>query len=315
MMKQNWRSARRALRRLAWKLRRITHKTGSGLTLIEQASFDDYLASRNRSLADLAAREAVERDFLTGQREPFSVAGRCWVCGTRSDFAVDFAHARKIGEEWIPNWRESLLCRSCGLNNRLRASLHLFHAYCAPRARDSIYMTEQTTPIFRWLSESYTDVTGSEYLGDGVPFGQTDDSGIRNESLTRLSFPDAQFDHLLSFDVLEHIPNWQQALSECFRCLKPGGWMMLSVPFLAGAQETLIRAKLSESGAIEHILPPEYHGDPLTSDGCLCFYHFGWDLLTRMADAGFESVRAVSYWSRAYGYFGGEQFLFFARRP
>jgi SAM-dependent methyltransferase len=300
---------------LAWKLRDVTQAKGSGLTLKEFASFDDYVAERERSQSELAEREAVERGLLAGEREPFTVAGRCWACGTDSELAVNFDYAQKVGGEWIPNWRESLLCPSCGLNNRLRASLHLFHGHCAPRAGDSIYMTEQTTPIYRWLCDRYPHVIGSEYLGDAIPFGQTDDRGIRNESLTRLSFPDAHFDHLLSFDVLEHVPNWEQALSECFRCLKPGGWMMLSVPFLAGAEETLVRARVLETGDVEHILPPEYHGDPLTTDGCLCFYHFGWDLLTRLTEAGFESVRAVSYWSRPYGYLGGEPLVFFARKP
>jgi hypothetical protein len=291
------------------------HGADASMTVTELASFTEYQASLDTVEPTLAAREAIELGLLPGGREPFTVHGQCWACGTDTEFTVDFAHAHQSGDQWIPNWRESLTCKDCGLNNRLRASLHLFHRHCSPTPQDEIYLTEQTTPMYRWLTQRYSRVTGSEYLGQAVPFGELDDRGLRNESLTRLSFPDGHFDHLLSFDVLEHIPSWEQALAECFRCLKSGGWLMLSVPFLSGAENTLVRASVLESGEIEHILPPEYHGDPMTSDGCLCFYHFGWDLLSKLAEAGFESVRAVSYWSRDFGYLGGEQFIFFARKP
>jgi hypothetical protein len=41
------------------------------------------------------------------------------------------------------------------------------------------------------------------------------------------------------------------------------------------------------------LLEPEYHGDPLSSDGILCFYHFGWDLLEEFRRCGFRSVKLV----------------------
>ena len=55
---------------------------------------------------------------------------------------------------------------------------------------------------------------------------------------------------------------------------------------------------MRDDGTIEHLHPPEYHGDPLDPGGCLCFHHFGWDLLDLLRDAGFRSVTAYSVWSR-----------------
>ncbi|MBI1263034.1 MAG: methyltransferase domain-containing protein [Rhizobiales bacterium] len=45
-----------------------------------------------------------------------------------------------------------------------------------------------------------------------------------------LPFPDATFDKILCSEVLEHIPDYKQAVSEINRVLKPGGTLAISVP-------------------------------------------------------------------------------------
>lgn len=45
--------------------------------------------------------------------------------------------------------------------------------------------------------------------------------------VTRLPFKDKSFDHVLSFDTLEHISDQSKALSEMARVLKPGGSLLL----------------------------------------------------------------------------------------
>jgi 2-polyprenyl-3-methyl-5-hydroxy-6-metoxy-1,4-benzoquinol methylase len=44
---------------------------------------------------------------------------------------------------------------------------------------------------------------------------------------TKLPFPDESFNHVLSFDVLEHIRNQSKALAEMVRVLKPGGGLLI----------------------------------------------------------------------------------------
>lgn len=48
-----------------------------------------------------------------------------------------------------------------------------------------------------------------------------------------LPFGDASFDTLLSTEVLEHIPDPRQMLAEMYRTLKPGGRLLVTVPFTA----------------------------------------------------------------------------------
>ena len=232
-------------------------------------------------------RQRIERDLITGS-DSFLTAGRCYVCRETVDFYSDFQYAfRDEQGRPTPNWRERLVCPRCRLNNRMRASLHLFDQLCRPAATDAIYLTEQTTPVYVWLKNRYPRTVGSEYLGDSAPWGRPNAHGIRNESVTHLTFADESFDHILSFDVFEHVPEYEKAFQECLRCLKPGGWLLFSVPFDLASKKHIIRARLDDNGRIEHLLPPEYHGDPLNTAGCLCFYHFGWELLPQLLSMGF----------------------------
>jgi SAM-dependent methyltransferase len=155
---------------------------------------------------------------------------------------------------------------------------------------------------------------GSEYLGEAVPIGYINSAGIRNEDLSRLSFRDETFDAILSFEVLEHIPDYCRAFAECARILKPSGKMLFSVPSDTRARHNRIRAGIRADGTIEHLIPPEYHGHPKNSKGSLCFQHFGWEMLQQMTEVGFSSVSVLCYYSREYGYLGGEQIQFLAEK-
>ena len=260
-------------------------------------------------------REQIELELITNDHELW-MEGFCFVCKKKANFRTTFQHA-SVGRDGqrIPNWREQLICEKCGLNNRLRASLQIFEERCQPLPTDAIYVTEQLTPLYAWIRRNYTNVIGSEYLGKCIARGATNGDNIRNEDLTQLSFLDTRFDHILSFDVLEHVPDYQGALRECFRCLKPGGNLLFGVPFERSSEKNIVRAKVSSNGEVVHLLEPEYHGDPLSPAGVLCFYHFGWELLDQLRTIGFTNVRAYLYWSKELGYLGGEQILFRACKP
>lgn len=273
-------------------------------------SLADYTAhvARTREEAARAAQE-LARLVPTGQAGTFTVPGYSYPAGTVVDFLVDFNYSAVPGQV---NWRERLVCPVTGLNNRMRACIHLFDMEMEAYADSRIYLTEQVTPVYQIFRQRHGGVVGSEYLGDSVRRGAARADGIRNEDLCALSFADASFDAIVSLDVLEHIPDYRQALRECRRCLRPGGRLMWSVPFLPHAQASVLRATLDAAGAITHHLAPEYHGDPLGGNGVLCYTHFGWDMLEQAKEAGFRDAYAVAYHSRAFGYLGDSALMFFA---
>lgn len=286
----------------------------SPLSLQYITSYEEYLRHVANMETVYMQRQAAELQLIP-DAATFAVNGSCYVCQQPVDFLVDFQYAyQTIAEQRIPNWRERLVCPSCGLNNRLRASIHLFEQECHPTETDNIYITEQVTPLYQWLRKKYENTIGSEYIGNAVILGQENAAGIRNEDMTCLTFPDSAFDHILSFDVFEHIPAYQKAFQECFRCLRSRGHLLFSVPFLRNAPQTLIRARVLPDGKIEHVLPAEYHGNPINEQGSLCFYHFGWDMLDTLREIGFTDVAALLYWAQEFGYLGGEQIVFLASK-
>lgn len=245
----------------------------------------------------------------TSKGIPDSVHGRCYVCQRDVDFIVDTELVRQSN-----NWRETMKCPGCGLINRWRSSFHLFESLLEPVEQDDIYLTEAVTPLFNALAERYPQSVGSEYAPD-VPLGtdiELPSGPTRIEDVTRLTFPDGSFEAVLSFDVLEHVPDYKSALREFCRILAPGGQALISVPFTF-VDQTTTRAELDSEGNTKHLLEPSYHGDPLSDDGVLCYYEFGMDMLQDIRKAGFQDAFLVCYTSHKWAYYG-QHVMFVGRK-
>ena len=182
---------------------------------------------------------------------------------------------------------------------------------------DDNHLLEQVTAFYSWLKSNLEkECVGSEFIDAALESGTTITHAgrpIRHENAESLSFSDESFDLVVSNDVLEHVNNPAAALAETGRVLKSGGEFFFSVPFYANLPEGRCRAALSEDG-IEHFLPEEYHGNPMSSKGSLVFNDFGWDLLETMRNSGFGQVQIRIYWSADYGYLGDPQYYFHAVR-
>lgn len=314
----------RQLRSLRYHIRnRVTSLRGNqeAPPPMETCSFQsltDYMSHLNQSAEEYERRRTTEFDLLEGDKT-IHTKGYCIACRKEVRFKTDFLYSDPQDAyhgQRIPNWRERLICSGCRMNSRVRGAIQFFEEVLGASPDDEIYVTEQLTPLFHYLKCRYRNLSASEYLGNTVPPGNIDtETGVRNESLTRLSFSDDSFRFILSFDVLEHIPDYLSAFSECLRCLKPGGILLFSVPFARGSENNLVRATVDSAGEVNHILPPEYHGDPVSEAGCLCFYHFGWELLGQVRNAGFSTADVHFYWSDRLGYLGEGQMLMTARKP
>ncbi|HVF35337.1 MAG TPA: class I SAM-dependent methyltransferase [Candidatus Saccharimonadia bacterium] len=271
-------------------------------------SRDDYVG--HMMPARWLARVEAEHAYASSFGSDGAISGFCSICAQQARFRF----APGAGDD-PPNWRESLHCDRCGLFSRIRFSLDQLLRR-GPLAGQRIYITEQTTAVYAWLKRSGAIVRGSEYVTDPARRASLDayvreitggaDAALDIEDVTRLSFADSSHDAVLSFDVLEHVPDFRTALREFRRVLVPGGTLIFTVPFDVQRDTTLVRARIGADGAIEHLVEPEYHGDPTTSEGCLAFYTYGWDLLDELRGAGFDEAYVESQWAPALGYLGAQ---------
>jgi SAM-dependent methyltransferase len=270
-------------------------------------------ASLASNCAELFSQRRAFESVLASSLPPGTTASLPAYCSACHAYRLlSYDHQYALGDH--VNWRERLVCPVCQLNNRLRLSFHLFEGLsCAPE--DRVYLTEAVTPLAALMRARHPGVVTSEYLGPAFSPGQLDRHGLRHEDVTNLSFPDATFECVMTFDVLEHVPDYNAALAEFWRVLTTGGTLMLSAPFVVSSPETIERARIGQGGEIEHLLPAEYHGDPVTAGaGILCFHHFGWDLLQALKAVGFTDARAELFWSMGFGYVGQEQLAIMATK-
>ena len=248
---------------------------------------------RFRDYAAWQASGATHAQLAATQRH---WPGTCDACGSTAGFAVDCTDG-----EPPQTLREALRCGACGCNSRQRAATALLLHELDSQPHPRIYLTEQASPLFIALRRRFPGLSGSEFqpsLAKRLKLSawlwrQGAWTWVRHGDATALRFADASLDAILCLDVLEHVPDFRAALREFARALRPGGALLLTVPWHwtnAGSREI---ARMRPDGGIDFLRqPPEYHGDPL-GGGVLCFHHFGWDLLDAMRGAGFAEAEAL----------------------
>lgn len=206
--------------------------------------------------------------------------------------------ARKIRRRVLPNLRylpQSRL-RICGVCERtsviiafgpqdevkvcLRCRASLRYEMLAERVRllhpdlsaIDVLELDYASPLRPLLSHART-YTRSFYRA-GIAPGTVRQDGAVCQDITRLTFADASLDLIVSSDVLEHVPDAAAAFAESARVLRPGGVHVFTVP---PRPTTRMRATLVE-GKTAHLLPAEYHSDPLDPAGVLAYWDYGPDL-------------------------------------
>ncbi len=280
-------------------------------------SHEDYITHQESNFKNNQLLKILEnklQDKLLTHEE-FLLDGYSWTAQKNSQFLIDsqYANHNEI------NFRERLVCNKTHLNNRVRGCIHILESYFKAKTNDNIYMTEQFSILAKWMGKKYHNLYLSEYLNDCSVatkvklYFRNFMQSLNHQDLTKLTYPENSFDFTLSFDCLEHVPNYKMALKEIYRTLKPNGTLLFSVPFDINSKRHLIRATIEE-GKIKHLTKPEYHGNPVSKTGCLSFYTFGWDILTELRNVGFKDAYLLLYWSEKYAYLGGEQILICAEK-
>lgn len=301
-------------------LRMVFNFTGirNLLDLAKFRSSEDLDLAKFRSSDDLFEYLKTTRDVRLSfekkivhefaDKENRYLDGFCESCEKQSKFLLDW----KYSDGLIPNFRERLVCESCGLNNRQRFMIGFLKKLATtnqPLIKD-IYLYEQITPFYSYVKKNFRDINviGSEFLGYDKKSGEILD-GIRHEDALHLSFSNESFDLIISNDVYEHVPDIKRVLDEAYRILRKDGHILVSIPFYFEDQ-TRQRAMI-ENGSPKHLHPEQYHGNPMSEKGSLVFYDFGWDFINFCRSSGFRDAYMLGYYSHPHYYIGnGFQFIF-----
>jgi SAM-dependent methyltransferase len=206
----------------------------------------------------------------------------CNICGTTAAFDSPTEPCD------LPTLRESLGCRVCEGISRDRALVSALAG-----------MLRMSGPLLEWRrdrSRRMFETSGyrghPRYLPEifdyyNLPFAPppTDESDEpldprRGADLQDLQFPDGFFDVVMTAEVLEHVPDEQRAIREIARVLKPGGHLILEVPYGHALECNDVRVHRWH-GRDVFLSPPEYH-----AEHTLVYRIYGRQLLEDLAAAG-----------------------------
>lgn len=232
----------------------------------------------------LLTSKALKRNMLLNLRplrdKRFDKKGVCIVCGENvvfrySSWSID----KKLLRSWANTthndeflFRESMFCVNCFSSKRVRllASVIISH-YSKNKInsvkgllQDTFFQTIKilsintigSTDSFSDFIKSLTNLYTTTY-NKSRPMGEVID-GLINQDIKSLTFENNDFDLVIHSDTLEHIFDYEKALSEIYRVLKPGGASIFTVPIHYSEKE--IVNKFDNNDRKKPLRPIAYHG-------------------------------------------------------
>ena len=222
----------------------------------------------------------------------------CNVCGTAGGVGADERRLRGVlaGAEEDPAvdvhaaFREGLPCAGCGAISRDRCLILALGGIlgrppplCGWSAQPELRVFEGTAyrghP--RYMGELF-DYFPAGYDPEALAAGTID--GRRHADLQSLPYPDDFFDVLISSEVLEHVRLHRPVLREMHRTLRPGGLLLLQVPYVHEWPATSVLVH-PHGDADVFLYPPLYH-----AEDTLVYRVYGRDLLSALAAEGLSVV-------------------------
>ena len=196
----------------------------------------------------------------------FQNDGYCPCCEQQTRFVAD--------QTWF---RDHYICTKCGCIPRERALMLCIEKFY-PKWREAII--HESSPVVRGatlrIMKQAPGYFSSQFF-PGVELGSVH-KGSRCENLEKLTLADESVDLHITQDVLEHIFDPEAAFREIARTLRPGGMHIFTVPIVNKERPTETCARLHADGTVEHLMEPEYHGNPVSDEGSLVTRRWGYDI-------------------------------------
>jgi SAM-dependent methyltransferase len=213
------------------------------------------------------------------------------------------------------SFRNSMICLYCRSASRNR---HVAKAILGivgggrtsiadvPFAGDITIYNTATDDCFGRVLHDYRGYFSSCYR-DGLAPGTEISLRSSCQNIEALTYGDDSIDFVISEDVFEHVRHPEKGFREISRVLRPGGHHVFTIPFHFD-RTTVTRVDTTGNEDV-HLLPPEYHGDPLRGT-ILAYRTFGIDLFEQLKEIGFETrVEFSTLADRRSGIFDSSVFI------
>ena len=207
--------------------------------------------------------------------------GQCNICGSPGAFSR------------LEDGREGLLCGNCGASSRHRAVIHALGIvlgapavplYAWRRSRPTVILESSARGSYPMMLADKYNYIATEYDPEKIAEGSRP---AKFADFQDLHFARETMDIVIASEVFEHVRRDRQGFAEIHRVLKPGGSLILTVPYDHTMENTLQR--IDTSGPEDrHLLEPEYHGG---GGHTLTYRNYGRDLPERLREAGFSVLR------------------------
>ena len=270
------------------------------------ADYESFTKYREEMTPAYKRREQIENRLYQYSLLDFDLYGYNPMIGREVSYRI---HMPELDGSNItsrkPNYRETVICPETKTNSRVRnMAIQLNKILETYEKNAKLYCTEQRTPFYNYYQKQLVNIQGSEYLRSGFKSGRLY-NGFRHEKLHDLSFGDHEFEIIVSLDALQYVFDYRRALAEFYRCLKPGGSILMTVPFDLNQERHLVRSSIDKQGVVKHHETPLYYSNHIHKEQeLLCYHHFGWELLDRMREVGFSAVNVHFGWDLHKGILG-----------
>lgn len=213
---------------------------------------------------------------MTDAGEPYyQRQGFCPACESETTFVANG-----------PYFRNTLTCAKCKSVPRNRALMQVLSRYFPHWTSLRIHESSPGWDIVsQRLKRECEHYVASQYdpsvdLGALVESPELPCGSYINQNLESQTFPDGEFDLVITQDVFEHIFFPDRAIKDIARTLKRGGATLMTVPIVRTHYPSQRRAALID-GEVHHLVEPaQYHGNPISGEGALVTVDWGYDVVS-----------------------------------